>query len=81
MAVRSQGSCGSLILIMYIFIFLRHEKQTLPDHATQVAYHGVPDKAYEVFVNALRSRYLQQRLIIPDLEDRNPAGLYFIGTS
>jgi hypothetical protein len=38
-----------------------------------VAYHGVPDKAYEVFVNALRSRYLQQRLIIPDLEDRNPA--------
>ena len=48
--------------------------QALFPLSLQVAYHGVPDKAYEVFVNALRSRYLQQRLIIPDLEDRNPAG-------
>ena len=30
--------------------------------------------AYEVFVNALHSRYLKQSLVIPDLEDHNPAG-------
>ena len=40
----------------------------------QVAYHGVPEKAYEVFVNALQTRYLELGLIIPELEDRNPAG-------
>ena len=40
----------------------------------QVAYHGVPEKAYEVFVNALYSCYLKQSLVIPDLEDHNPAG-------
>ena len=40
----------------------------------QVSYHGVPDRAYEVFVNALTSRYLEQGLIIPSLEDHNPAG-------
>ena len=40
----------------------------------QVAYHGVPEKAYEVFVNALHSCYLKQSLVIPDLEDHNPAG-------
>jgi len=39
-----------------------------------VAYHGVPDKAYEVFVTALKSRYLEKGLIIPELEDHNPAG-------
>ena len=30
--------------------------------------------AYEVFVNALHSCYLKQSLVIPDLEDHNPAG-------
>lgn len=40
----------------------------------QVSYHGAPEKAYEVFVSALTSRYLEQGLIIPSLEDHNPAG-------
>ncbi len=40
----------------------------------QVAYHGAPEKAYEVFVNALTARYLEQGLVIPELEDHNPAG-------
>ena len=41
----------------------------------QVAYHGVPEKAYEVFVTALRTRLLDQHhLVIPELEDHNPAG-------
>ena len=34
----------------------------------------MPEKAYEVFVNALHSCYLKQSLVIPDLEDHNPAG-------
>ena len=41
----------------------------------KVAYHGVPEKAYEVFVNALHTRYLEQGLVIPELEDHNPAGI------
>ena len=45
----------------------------------QVAYHGVPDKAYEVFVNGLRTRLYEQGLIIPSLEDHNPAGMYGTG--
>lgn len=40
----------------------------------QVAYHGAPEKAYEVFVSALRDRYLEQGLLIPSLGDHNPAG-------
>ena len=36
-----------------------------------MAYHGVPDKAYEVFVFALTSQCLEQE--IPKLEDHNPA--------
>ena len=40
----------------------------------QVAYHGTPKKAYEVFVNALQSNLLSQGVPIPQLEDRNPAG-------
>ena len=42
----------------------------------QVAYHGVPEKAYEVFVNALQSTCLSQGVDIPPLEDHNPAGMY-----
>ena len=42
----------------------------------KVAYHGVPDKAYEVFVYALHSHYLSQNFVIPGLEDHNPAGKY-----
>ncbi len=42
----------------------------------QVAYHGAPEKAYEVFVNSLTARYLEQGLVIPELEDHNPAGVY-----
>jgi len=36
----------------------------------------VPEKAYEVFVVALHSHYLKQNLVIPGLEDHNPAGEY-----
>ena len=42
----------------------------------QVAYHGVPEKAYEVFVNALQSTFLSQGVDIPPVEDHNPAGMY-----
>ena len=40
----------------------------------QVAYHGVPEKAYEVFVTALKTHCLKKGLVIPELEDQNPAG-------
>lgn len=39
----------------------------------KIAYHGVPDKAYEVFVTALKTRCLEQGYIIPEVEDHNPA--------
>ena len=42
----------------------------------QVAYQGVPEKAYEVFVRALHSSCLRQGFDIPQLEDHNPAGIY-----
>ena len=42
----------------------------------KVAYHGVPEKAYEVFVDALQSAFLRQGGNIPALEDHNPAGIY-----
>ena len=45
----------------------------------QVAYHDVPDKAYEVFLGAITARYLEQRLVIPSLvEAHNPAGIIHI---
>ena len=45
----------------------------------QVAYHDVPDKAYEVFLGAITTRYLEQRLVIPSLvEAHNPAGIVHI---
>ena len=41
----------------------------------QVAYCDVPDKAYEVFLNAVTTKYLDQGLVIPSLvEAHNPAG-------
>ena len=40
----------------------------------QVAYHGTPLKAYEVFITALQAQYLEKGLILPQLEDQNPAG-------
>lgn len=46
----------------------------------QVAYHDVPDKAYEVFLGAITSKYLEQRLVIPSLvEAHNPAGKFTFG--
>ena len=69
---KSHDPCDDVILVITCDLTVCHCVSV----SIQVAYHGVPDKAYEVFVNALRSRYLQQRLIIPDLEDRNPAGQY-----
>jgi hypothetical protein len=41
----------------------------------KVAYHGVPEKAYEVFVDALQSAFLSQGVKIPLLEDHNPADI------
>ena len=42
----------------------------------QVSYHDVPDRAYETFVSALTSKYLEQGLVIPTLVDvHNPAGM------
>ena len=40
----------------------------------QIAYHGAPERAYEVFVQALKSRYKEKGFVIPQLEDHNPAG-------
>ncbi len=38
----------------------------------------MPDKAYEVFVSALKTRYLEHGYAIPVLENHNPAGTYKI---
>lgn len=41
----------------------------------QVSYSDCPEKAYEVFVNALASKYLDHGRVIPTLfETHNPAG-------
>ena len=39
-----------------------------------VAYHGVPQKAYSFFVEALMSEFLKRGFILPQLEEHNPAG-------
>ena len=41
----------------------------------QVAFHGSPFKAYEVFITALKVQYLEKGLVVPQLEDQNPAGI------
>jgi len=43
----------------------------------QVAYHGTPFEAYEVFIMALKAQYLEKGLVLPPLEDQNPAGKEF----
>ena len=49
------------------------------DTLLQVSYHDVPDRAYETFVSALTSKYLERGLVIPSLVDvHNPAGTYII---
>ena len=40
----------------------------------QVAYHGIPDKAYEVFVAAQKSSSLSKK--VAALEAKNPAGTH-----
>ena len=40
----------------------------------QIAYHGAPERAYEVFVQALRTSYNTKGFVLPQLEDHNPAG-------
>ena len=35
---------------------------------------GVPQKAYSFFVEALMNEFLKQGLILPQLEEHNPAG-------
>ena len=53
-----------LILILNVYVLL-----------FQVSYHDVPDRAYETFVSALTSKYLERGLVIPSLVDvHNPAG-------
>lgn len=42
----------------------------------QVAYHGIPDKAYEVFLEAYRNSSLQQSSKIANIESGNPAGIW-----
>uniref|UniRef100_A0A1X7T779 Uncharacterized protein n=1 Tax=Amphimedon queenslandica TaxID=400682 RepID=A0A1X7T779_AMPQE len=39
----------------------------------KVAYHGVPQKAYSFFVEALMNKYLNRGLLMPQLEEHNPA--------
>ncbi|KAI6657302.1 hypothetical protein LOD99_50 [Oopsacas minuta] len=39
----------------------------------QIAYHGVPEKAYEVFVNAHRAFEYTRGFKLPDIEKHNPA--------
>ena len=50
----------------------------------QVAYHGTPLKAYEVYTTALKAQYLEKGLVLPLVEKHNPAGkllilLFYIG--
>jgi len=40
----------------------------------QVAYHGTPLKTYEVFTTALKAQYLEKGLVLPLVEEQNPAG-------
>jgi len=39
-----------------------------------VAYYGSPFKAYEVFITALKAQWFEKGLVLPQLEDQNPAG-------
>ena len=48
------------------------------DYTAQVAYHGIPTKAYEVFTTALKARYLEKGFALPELEDQNPAGMFVL---
>ena len=41
-----------------------------------MAYHGAPAKAYEVFITALKAHYLEKGLVLPELEEQNPAGMF-----
>ena len=55
--------------------FSLHINRSLITSATsKIAYNGAPAKAYEVFVNALNTKYLSEGYIIPELENQNPAG-------
>ena len=47
-------------------------------YSLQVAYHGIPIKAYEVFTTALKARYLEKGFALPELEDQNPAGAFVL---
>ena len=38
-----------------------------------VAYHGVPQKAYNFFVEALMNEFLKRGLILPQPEEHNSA--------
>ena len=54
--------------IFYMF----HKLVLLSDG--KIAYHGVPQKAYGFFVEALMSSFLRKNLVLPKIEEHNPAG-------
>ncbi len=41
----------------------------------QIAYHGIPGKAYEVFMEAHRTNALKSSIKVSNVEANNPAGL------
>ena len=57
------------------FTCYRYVHLSILSFSLQVAYHGTPFKAYEVFITALKAQYLEKGLVLPQLEDQNPAGI------
>lgn len=55
--------------IFYMF----HKLVLLSDG--KIAYNGVPQKAYSFFVDALVHKFLDNGLLLPQLEEHNPAGI------
>ena len=40
----------------------------------KIAYSGVPQKAYGFFVEAVMSKFFDHGMLLPELENQNPAG-------
>ena len=67
---------GLTVRVRFVVYGLQlHEFIELSLSVLQVAYHGSPFKAYEVFITALKAQYLEKGLVLPLLEDQNPAGM------
>ena len=41
-----------------------------------IAYDGVPKKAYSFFVEAITSKFLDHDMLLPGIEKQNPAGIF-----